>query len=64
MNSASQEMGWMLGKTNLVNVRQDTDLQHIDFIWYREPLVPTGVYKILDSGGSDHLPVLANFDMQ
>jgi endonuclease/exonuclease/phosphatase (EEP) superfamily protein YafD len=64
MHSAAQDMGWLLGKAELVNTRQDIDLQHIDFIWYREPLIPIGVYKILDSGGSDHLPVLANFNIQ
>ena len=64
MHSAAQEMGWVLSRAKELNARQDTDVQHIDFIWYRESLTPIGVYKILDSGGSDHLPVLANFNIQ
>ena len=34
---------------------------HIDYVWYKGDVRPVGTYKITDSGGSDHLPVLSIF---
>lgn len=34
---------------------------HIDYVWYKGDVTPVGTYKIADSGGSDHLPVLSIF---
>jgi endonuclease/exonuclease/phosphatase (EEP) superfamily protein YafD len=61
LDNSAREVGWVLGGGNLPDVKQDTYLQHIDYIWYRGTIEPIGVFKVIDSGGSDHLPVLAIF---
>ena len=61
MNNSAREVGWLLLDPKLGNTRWDTDLQHIDYVWYRGSLEPMLVYKIKDRGGSDHLPVLVKF---
>jgi len=61
MNNSAREVGWLLLGPKLKNTRWDTDLQHIDYVWYRGSLEPMLVYKIKDRGGSDHLPVLVKF---
>jgi endonuclease/exonuclease/phosphatase (EEP) superfamily protein YafD len=63
LDNAARKSGWALGRDDLLNVSQDTDLLHIDYVWYRGPIVPVRVYKIKDDGGSDHLPVLAIFHL-
>lgn len=60
-DSAAYQVGWQLGGIPRDGARQDTDMQHIDFIWYRGALEPVAAYTITDSGGSDHQPVLALF---
>jgi vancomycin resistance protein VanJ len=58
--NAARKVGWVFGASLLTGVKQDRDLQHIDYIFYKgEQLQPVGVYAVQDSGGSDHLPVLA-----
>lgn len=64
INNAARDVGWVLMGEMLENTKQDTDIQHIDYVWYRGSLKPIMVYKIKDSGGSDHLPVLATFDLK
>jgi endonuclease/exonuclease/phosphatase (EEP) superfamily protein YafD len=61
MTNAARESGRRIGAKPLANAKQDTDLQHIDYIFYRGDLMPLNVYALQDSGGSDHLPVLALF---
>ena len=63
MNNAARKVGWLLGTSQFENTIPDADIRHIDYIWYRGALSPTAVYKIKDSGGSDHLPVLATFTL-
>jgi endonuclease/exonuclease/phosphatase (EEP) superfamily protein YafD len=62
LNNSAREVG---RSTQLRSEREDltpdTALQHIDYVWYRGPLEPLHVFKVNDSGGSDHLPVLAIF---
>ncbi|MBX3060126.1 MAG: endonuclease/exonuclease/phosphatase family protein [Anaerolineae bacterium] len=41
----------------------DRNLQHIDYILYRGNVRANGVYVIVDSGGSDHQPIMAIFIM-
>ncbi|MCC6499263.1 MAG: hypothetical protein IT313_03240 [Anaerolineales bacterium] len=43
------------------NVKRDVSPLHIDYIWYKGEVLPAGTYKVSDSGGSDHLPVLSIF---
>jgi endonuclease/exonuclease/phosphatase (EEP) superfamily protein YafD len=61
MNNAARKVGWLLKGSELAQAKQDTDLQHIDYIWYHGAIEPTSVHAIGDRGGSDHLPVLARF---
>lgn len=63
MENASRETGLALPFGNLPATRPDVSFDHIDYIWYLGDLNPIRVYKILDDGGSDHLPVLAIFEM-
>lgn len=59
-NSARQT-AWTLNVSPLANTRQDTDLQHIDYIFYQGALEPLATRIIQDSGGSDHFPVISEF---
>ncbi|HUF00254.1 MAG TPA: endonuclease/exonuclease/phosphatase family protein [Anaerolineales bacterium] len=43
------------------DAKRDLYPWHIDYVWYKGDLLPVGTYKITDSGGSDHLPVLSIF---
>jgi endonuclease/exonuclease/phosphatase (EEP) superfamily protein YafD len=64
MDNAAREIGWLLSANEIPNVIPDTALQHIDYVWYRGNLEPMRVYVVNDSGGSDHLPVLALFNLK
>ena len=64
LNNAARQVGWVLQTSELPHVRQDITLQHIDYVWYGGNLEPLGVYTVNDSGGSDHLPVLAVFALE
>ncbi len=60
-NSAREVMG---GWRRCFAWNETIYLQHIDYVWYRGAINPVNVFKITDSGGSDHLPVLAVFEFQ
>lgn len=62
--NAAHQVGWRFPGIKLVGAVQDNRMQHIDFIWYRGALEPFAAYQIKDSGGSDHHPVLALFDLK
>lgn len=61
LDNSAREVGWVFGGSMLARTKPDTRLQHIDHIWYRGTIEPTNVFKVTDNGGSDHLPVLAEF---
>jgi vancomycin resistance protein VanJ len=61
LDNAAHEIGWLLSPNEFLGVKRDLDLQHIDYVWYQGELQPVGVYTIEESGGSDHLPVIATF---
>ncbi|HIP71897.1 MAG TPA: hypothetical protein EYH05_10945 [Anaerolineae bacterium] len=63
MNNAAREVGWRIGNYPFANVKPDINLNHIDYIFYRGQLAPTGAYKIEDNGGSDHAPLLVTFNL-
>lgn len=63
LDNSAREVGWVLGGNTLMGTKQDTRLQHIDYIWYRGTIEPMNVFKVTDSGGSDHLPVLTIFSI-
>lgn len=65
LNNAAREVGLrLLPFENPSGVRQDISFEHIDYVWYRGAVNPLRVYKIIDSGGSDHLPVIAVFELE
>ncbi|HNQ94376.1 MAG: endonuclease/exonuclease/phosphatase family protein [Anaerolineales bacterium] len=64
LKNSAREVGWALGNDVLPGTKQDVYLQHIDYVWYSGFINPINVFKITDSGGSDHLPVLAVFEIE
>lgn len=63
MNTA-RVSGRSADKTSLEDTKPDRNLLHIDYIFFRGPLLPLGTYVAQDSGGSDHLPVLTRFSFE
>ena len=61
---AAAHIGWALGSTPVKNAIYERDLNRVDYIWYSGALTPAGVYRMIDSGGSDHLPVFGDFNWQ
>lgn len=64
MSNAARQVGWLLKRSELAHAKRDTYLQHIDYVWYHGAIKPISVYTLEDSGGSDHLPVLARFSFE
>lgn len=64
LENAARQAGWLLNLNAPTNSDLDTNLQHIDYVWSRGSLGARGVFTINDSGGSDHLPVLAVFNLK
>lgn len=60
MTNAARSVGWPIGAAPQPDAVADRRLMHIDYIFYRGPLTPIGVYVSQISGGSDHLPVIAD----
>ena len=64
LTNVVRQLGWRLGASHSSAVKQDRDLQHIDYIFYKSnQLQPVDAYKTQDAGGSDHLPLIALFNM-
>jgi endonuclease/exonuclease/phosphatase (EEP) superfamily protein YafD len=63
LESAARQGEYMVSLDGLPGARQDMAFTHIDYVWPRGGIDPVRVYKILDDGGPDHLPVLALFEM-
>jgi endonuclease/exonuclease/phosphatase (EEP) superfamily protein YafD len=61
MTNAARAAGWRMGTPAITGAQRDTDVQHIDYVFYRGALEPIQVYTVQAYGGSDHLPVLALF---
>lgn len=60
-DSAAYTVGWRWNAQNLPDVTPDTNLQHIDYVFYRGLLQPVRAHTVNDSGGSDHLAVVTRF---
>lgn len=60
MTNAARLVGWPIGAAMQPDAVTDRRLMHIDYIFYRGPLRPIGVYVSQIGGGSDHLPVIAD----
>ena len=61
---AAKVIGWGLGSTPVANSIHEHDLNRIDYLWYAGVLKTKGVYRIIDSGGSDHQLVFSDFNWQ
>lgn len=60
LTNTAREVGWAINAPALPNARRDSDLQHIDYIFYGGEIRAQAVYIIQDSGGSDHWPLIAD----
>ncbi|MBN2392931.1 MAG: hypothetical protein JXR84_19525 [Anaerolineae bacterium] len=47
----------------LQTARPDRRLRRVDYVFYGGAVRSLGAYRITDTGGSDHLPVLAQFEI-
>ncbi|MEL6319950.1 MAG: endonuclease/exonuclease/phosphatase family protein, partial [Cyanobacteria bacterium J06626_14] len=56
--------GWGLGSTPVENSTHEHDLNRIDYIWYTGALTTKGVYRMVNSGGSDHQLIFSDFSWQ
>lgn len=61
LTNAARAVGWQLGVTLPPNTFADRELMHIDYLFFRGPLLVNQLYKVGESGGSDHLPVVGEF---
>jgi endonuclease/exonuclease/phosphatase (EEP) superfamily protein YafD len=61
LDNSARNVGLLLIGNELPGAKQDISLNHIDYVWYKGDVMPVRTYKITDSGGSDHLPVLSVF---
>ena len=64
LSNSARVAGWSLFGETPESTKYDRNLQHIDYIFYRGELEPFQVVTIKNSGGSDHSPVLAFFEMK
>jgi vancomycin resistance protein VanJ len=65
LDDAFKVQGWGLGLTHGGNYRlHSVAIIRIDYLWYREPLLPVRVEVGRERGSSDHLPVWGDFVLQ
>lgn len=60
MVNAARRVGWPIGAPTQSDAVADRRLMHIDYLFYRGPVTTSGAYAVQNSGGSDHLPVIAD----
>jgi endonuclease/exonuclease/phosphatase (EEP) superfamily protein YafD len=58
---AGKELGWRIGHPAPAGTAHDNRPNHIDYHWYRGPVEPLGVYRVIDRAGSDHDAVIADY---
>jgi endonuclease/exonuclease/phosphatase (EEP) superfamily protein YafD len=63
LTNATRAVGYRIGRLELADGVPDLDLDHIDFVFYRGPLTATGVFSLNSTAGSDHSPVVAEFEI-
>ncbi len=61
LHNAARDTALTLNPILAPNTRQDTNLQHIDYIFYDGPITPRSTMLIESTGGSDHFPLVADF---
>lgn len=59
MVNAARAVGWVLEPPTIADAQRDTDLQHIDYVFYRGPLTAIETSTLRAAAGSDHQPVMA-----
>ena len=61
LDNSSRNIDMLAALDFPAGAKRDLSPWHIDYVWYKGDVTPVGTYKIADSGGSDHLPVLSIF---
>jgi len=61
LDNSSRNIDMLAALDFPAGAKRDLHPWHIDYVWYKGDVRPVGTYKITDSGGSDHLPVLSIF---
>lgn len=63
----TRSLGWPLRRPTLPGTQHERRISHIDYIWYRDgaerSLEVGGIYRVIDRGGSDHHPLVADFGL-
>ncbi len=62
-HNAAHEIGWAVPAGPQPGSRADIRPNHIDYVWYRGALQVNATYLWNQSGGSDHAPLVAEFNM-
>lgn len=63
MQNAARTNGWRWAVPPPAGAQRENRLERLDYVFYRGPFDPVGVYIVQNAGGSDHQPVLALFDL-
>jgi len=58
---AFKSVGWQIGRPNNAQFKFEHNLMHIDYIWHAGNATPTALYRTIESVGSDHEQVVADF---
>ena len=64
LDNSSRNIDVLMALDFPAGAKRDLYPWHFDYVWYEGDVMPLGTYKITDSGGSDHLPVLAIFSLK
>ncbi len=61
VKNGAREVGWRPTAAVLEQSEHDHGLGRIDYVLFKGDLQPVGAYKLKNTGGSDHQPVLIHF---
>jgi endonuclease/exonuclease/phosphatase (EEP) superfamily protein YafD len=64
MTNSARAVGWVPSEPSIAGAQRDVSLWHIDYVFYRGDLKAVEVDTIMDSGGSDHKPVVAILSLE
>jgi len=56
-----RSIGFQTGETNQPTLKFERDLSHIDYVWFQGNAEVGGVYRSIETAGSDHAAVVADF---
>jgi vancomycin resistance protein VanJ len=64
LGDAARETGWRIGDSLPPGTAQDTRISRLEYLFYtRQSVRPWNVYRVKNTGGSDHQPVLGIFSI-